>query len=340
MARPAQITSTPLHVPSILVVMDAVWPELFARCLVAATRSGVLVHRCELPAAATFAAERRPVAIVLSNAVHALDPEEFNALARDVHATLLKVDEEVTERELEAMFTGALRERERREDRDDVSRDDGGRYALIRRTAVETPMPRSTQAPPSVRSSGPPSSRGVPPGAAPRASHLPPPPRASHLPPPSRPFTTPPLSGQGPPSSRGVPPAQAQRASHLPPSSRSFMPPRSTQAPPPSVRAGGPPSVRSPALALGSITSPISAQPPADAGPQSTRKPPIMRTLTPAPATLKSPAAPQAAPPSTPGDPSPRSGVRPHGGDSLDAVFEEQQIPIEGLAQGRGGSAT
>ncbi|MCC6551547.1 MAG: hypothetical protein IT372_00820, partial [Polyangiaceae bacterium] len=157
MARPSQITSTPIHVPCVLVVMDAVWPELFARCLVAATRSGVLVHRCELQAAATFAAEKRPVAIVLSNAVYSLDPVEIDALARDVHATLLKVDEEVTERELEAMFSGALRERERRED--------GGRYAIIRQTQSETPMPRSTQAPPSMRLGGPSSSRTMPPAS-------------------------------------------------------------------------------------------------------------------------------------------------------------------------------
>src|ERR1041385_4300049 len=105
MARSGQITATPIHVPSVLVVLDAAWPDLFGRCLGAAVRSGVLLHRCEVAGAATFATERRPLAIVMSQAVYDLDPDEFEALGRDVHAMLLKVDEDITERELEAMFS-------------------------------------------------------------------------------------------------------------------------------------------------------------------------------------------------------------------------------------------
>jgi hypothetical protein len=296
-------------VPSILVVMDAVWPELFARCLNAAMRSGVLVHRCDLPAAATFAAERRPVAIVMSNAVHALDPKEWNALARDVRTMLLRVDEEVTERELEAMFSGALRERER-DDRGDGSLADGSRYALIRRTVVETTMPQGTQPQVSVRASSPSSPRLRPPGAAVHANPLPPP---SHR------FAAPPQSPQGPPSARAAPLAPTARASYPPPPA---------QSPTPSALSNSPPSVRSAALAQGS--TPTSRQLPVEP-PQSARKPPSPR---PTPATPRSP-----APFSVKGDPTPRSGVRQSGGDALDVAFDEQSIAIDGLARGRG-SAT
>ncbi|HSN98768.1 MAG TPA: hypothetical protein VLS89_10805, partial [Candidatus Nanopelagicales bacterium] len=170
MARPGQITATPIHVPSVLVVLDAAWPELFARCLGAAVRSGVLVHRCEVAAASTFAAERRPLAIVLSNAVYALDPDEFDALARDVRAALLKVDEEITERELEAMFSAALRERERRDD----SSGGGSRYALIHQVEAEAPMPRASQ-PPGPRTQAPPPSSRAMQLAGLRPSQAPPP---------------------------------------------------------------------------------------------------------------------------------------------------------------------
>ena len=319
MARHAQITSTPVLLPCVLVVMDAVWPELFARCLVAATRCGVLVHRCELRAATTFAAERRPVAIVLSNAVHALDPEEFNALARDVHAALLRVDEEVSELELEAMFTGALRARERRDDdqRDDGQHDDGRSYALIRKTPAETPLPRSSQAPPPMRGGGTLSARSAP--TPPRMSQEAPPPS-------SRSFAPPPSSRSFAPIPRGIEPPPSSARS-VPPVSR----PRESGLPPPARDSLGPPSTRTPR------TLPPPQQPSqlplADLGPLSVRTPPLRRTLPPPAPPLQTGVAPAL---SAPGD-SPRSGMRSHGGDAMDAVFEEQPLPHE---TPRRGSAT
>jgi hypothetical protein len=299
MPRHGQITSTPVHVPSVLVVQDAAWPELFARCLVAATRAGVLLHRCELLAAATFAAERRPIAIVLSNAVHAMDPGEFDALARDVQATLLKVDEEVSERELEAMFVGALRERERR--------DEGGRYAVIRPTSVETPLGRSSQMPPS-------STR------APLSRSQLPPPTSRSLPPPSRSLP--------PPSSRS-----------LPPPLRSFTPPPQSRPAPASVRAGLP--------APAPLKGPASAEPRPrtfEAPPSSRRIAPALplsRTPTPVPPTSRSgglPPNPAMPPVKAQGD-APRSGVRHFAGDPLDAAVDENPLP--GVPTGaRRGSAT
>jgi hypothetical protein len=327
-----------MHVPSILVVLDAAWPVLFARCLSAAVRSGVLVHRCEVAAAATFAAERRPVAIVLSNAVYALDPDEFDALARDVRATLLKVDEEVSERELEAMFAAALRERDRRQD-------DGGRYAIIRQMPAEEALPRPSQPPPSVRpSQAPPSVR---------STQAPPSVRSSQAPPSSRSFPPPsarssqlsPAASQEPPPSRSF--AQRQTA---PPSVRSAeLPPRPQPAPSRSMTpAPGslppPPSVRGAQLSQQAQPGPSRSMTPA---PGSLPPPPSVRSTQlsgAGPASVRSggvmgPPPVKTVPPSgTHGEP--QSGVRQFGRDALDAVFEEHDLPHEAGARGRRGSAT
>lgn len=50
------------------------------------------IEIAELGTAATVVATHRPFAIVISEDVYAFDSAEFDALARDVNATLLKVD--------------------------------------------------------------------------------------------------------------------------------------------------------------------------------------------------------------------------------------------------------
>jgi len=325
-----------MHVPSILVVLDAAWPELFARCLGAAVRSGMLVHRCEVAAAATWAAERRPVLIVLSEAVFALDPEEFEALARDVRASLLKVDEDITERELEAMFSAALRDRDR--DR----RDDGRSYALIRQIPAEEPLPRASQppAPRATQAPPPPSMRGATlRGAPPVDTHAPPmsargaqlgvPRPSPGAPTASRAVATPPPPP--PPPVRAAPPRPSPGA---PPSSmRGDAPPsRSGLPPPPSVRGAqlggpqGPVSSRS-APEAGAQPSPPSMRSAQFAGPPSSQSPNVAAPPHSDPAPVV-----KAAPPSAQADP--LSGVRPCGADALDAVFEEQDLPHETLARG------
>src|SRR5262245_15770890 len=68
------------------------------RELVEATRqaAGVAaaakVETAELSNAATVVASYRPFAIVMSEDVYEFDAAEFDALARDVNATLLKID--------------------------------------------------------------------------------------------------------------------------------------------------------------------------------------------------------------------------------------------------------
>ena len=52
------------------------------------------VETAELSNAATIVATFRPFAIVMSEDVYAFDSAEFDALARDVNATLLKIDME------------------------------------------------------------------------------------------------------------------------------------------------------------------------------------------------------------------------------------------------------
>jgi len=66
--------------------------------LIAATRqaSGLVaaarVETAEMATAATVAATHRPFAIVMSEEVYGFDPAEFDALARDVNATLIRID--------------------------------------------------------------------------------------------------------------------------------------------------------------------------------------------------------------------------------------------------------
>lgn len=59
---------------------------------VAATHIGAGVAVATVTDAATVVAENRPFAILVSAELHALDPPEFGALARDVRARLMSVD--------------------------------------------------------------------------------------------------------------------------------------------------------------------------------------------------------------------------------------------------------
>ncbi|WP_437594865.1 hypothetical protein [Sorangium sp. So ce1000] len=296
MDRRAQITATPLHVPSILVVLDPAWPALFSLCLTVAPGCGVLLHRCDAATAATIAAERRPLAILLSNSVYARDPADFEALARDVRSTLLRLDEEVSERELEAMLNGALREtREMNAQRDTGRRDEGGgRYTMIGAQRSETigpkaaADPRASQRPgvsadprltPRVRETSqstlpPPSARAplashavtpVPPSSAPPSFRSPP--SVTSAPPltrtqpsayaPSGPRSAPPPSARPLSSPAYAEAAASGRLSSLPPSSR----PEPLSSPPPSMRAqllsGPPPSARAQASAPPPSSSPV-----------------------------------------------------------------------------------
>jgi hypothetical protein len=118
-------TAKPVHIPTVLAVgcSDA----LLARCWEALASLGVMVRDCEPALVATLAAARQPLAIVVSSEVYALDAEELEALARDVRATLLRVDDDAGGRELAATLVGAVRAASRRRG----ERPGSGRYSLL-----------------------------------------------------------------------------------------------------------------------------------------------------------------------------------------------------------------
>jgi len=123
--RNERATSKPIHIPTVLAVgcSDA----LLARCWDALSSLGVMVRDCEPALAATLAAARQPLAIVVSTEVYDADPEELEALARDVRATLLRIDEGASGRELSETLVGAVRAASRRRS----VRPSSGRYSIL-----------------------------------------------------------------------------------------------------------------------------------------------------------------------------------------------------------------
>ena len=104
-----------LAAPTVLVVSCP--PELVARCAQAIQPLGLALQECGFIAAATMAAERRPLAIVMTEDLYAFDPEELDALARDVRASLVRIEEDITVAKLELILEAAVDEaaRQRRE---------------------------------------------------------------------------------------------------------------------------------------------------------------------------------------------------------------------------------
>ena len=144
-------TSKAVFIPTVLAVgcSDA----LLASCWDALSGTGVMVRECELSRAATLAASRHPLAIVVPHDVYALDPEELDALARDVRATLVRVDDDGGP-ELADTLAGAIRTATRRRG----GRSQSGRYSILpgELTAVAAGPARSEPPPTSfVRSALP-----------------------------------------------------------------------------------------------------------------------------------------------------------------------------------------
>jgi hypothetical protein len=105
-------TEKPVHIPTVLAVgcSDA----LLARCWTALAHMGVMVRDCEPALLPTLVTSRMPLAIVIPEHVHARDPVELDALARDVRAMLVKVHADATVGELEAVVGVAIRSTLRR----------------------------------------------------------------------------------------------------------------------------------------------------------------------------------------------------------------------------------
>jgi hypothetical protein len=151
-------TSQQLYIPTLLVVGGC--DALVARCRRAAETSGLVIKSCLLHEAAITVPYRQPLATVVPNDVYDRAAVELEALVRDVRSVLLRVDSEVSVRELEAMIAGAihgcLSQRERR--------GGAGRYSITEGVEDEAPFSSRSTAPPSssaVRQSLPPSSSAV-----------------------------------------------------------------------------------------------------------------------------------------------------------------------------------
>src|SRR5689334_9008323 len=87
--------SAPTTIPqaaAVVVVVGGPRELVEATRLAAGIAAAAKVETAELGSAATVVATFRPFAIVMSEDIYAFDSAEFDALARDVNATLLKID--------------------------------------------------------------------------------------------------------------------------------------------------------------------------------------------------------------------------------------------------------
>jgi len=106
MPSPDHLTLPALPSPTVLAVSCP--PELVARCAGALLTIGVGLKECGFVSAATVAAERRPLAIVIVKDIYLFDPDAFDALARDVQASLVRVDEDIAGPTLELLLAAAI----------------------------------------------------------------------------------------------------------------------------------------------------------------------------------------------------------------------------------------
>jgi hypothetical protein len=93
--------SSPTTVPkpsSVVVVVGGPADLIAAVRQAAGVAAAARVETAELANAATVAATHRPFAIVMSEDVYSFDSAEFDALARDVNATLIRVETDSTTR--------------------------------------------------------------------------------------------------------------------------------------------------------------------------------------------------------------------------------------------------
>jgi hypothetical protein len=87
------VSSTAIPRAVAIVVVVGGPPELIeATRQAAGIAAAAKVETAELTNAATVVATFRPFAIVMSEDMYAFDAAEFDALARDVNAALLKID--------------------------------------------------------------------------------------------------------------------------------------------------------------------------------------------------------------------------------------------------------
>jgi hypothetical protein len=140
--RDDRATEKHVHIPTVLAVGCS--DVLLARCWDCLAGLGVMVRDCDPARAATLAAARRPLLIVVARDVNDLDAVELEALARDVHAALLPVDEDLDDSALAAALVTAVRRSPRRAE----NRRSSGRYSILPGELVALPSPVSSSEPP------------------------------------------------------------------------------------------------------------------------------------------------------------------------------------------------
>jgi hypothetical protein len=89
-----------LRIPVVLVVGGT--EELIGAVSQAALSAQVLVAECTVDDATNTAAQMRPLVLILPEDVYQADANNFEALARDVRAEILRVDEAMDATEIES----------------------------------------------------------------------------------------------------------------------------------------------------------------------------------------------------------------------------------------------
>lgn len=106
MARENQTTLTAVTAPTVITIgCSPALQALSERCL---GSMKVLIKHSELAQAPTIAAQRRPLAIVIPEDLYEFDPREFDALARDVGASILRVEEDIDPATFETLLGAAV----------------------------------------------------------------------------------------------------------------------------------------------------------------------------------------------------------------------------------------
>ena len=93
MSRDNQTTLTAVTAPMVLTIGCP--SELQERVADALGSIRTILKHCDLSQAPTIAAERWPLVMVIPEDLYEFDPQEFDALARDVGASLLCVEENI-----------------------------------------------------------------------------------------------------------------------------------------------------------------------------------------------------------------------------------------------------
>ena len=130
-------TAPPAALATLLAVQCSA--DLLRRCAAAGGKVAMTVRGCDLVSMAEQSALRRPIAIIVPSYLHEFDPTEFEALAQDVAARLLVVDENISQADLDRLIGGARGRGVKR------PRSGQGCYSVVGGFASEHPLPATPE---------------------------------------------------------------------------------------------------------------------------------------------------------------------------------------------------